>query len=67
LIASADQKSLEDALPDYIKAGKMVADDSVFAVLYYLVRTAVIKPYVQGYGANVLWEDRWTSVRILQH
>lgn len=67
LIASADKKSLAQALPDYRRAGKMLLDDSAIAVLYYLVRTVVIKPYVQGYGANVLWESRWTSVRILQH
>lgn len=67
LIASADQKSLAQAVPDYRRAGKMLLDDSAVAILYYLVRTVVIKPYVQGYGANVLWESRWTSVRILQH
>jgi oligopeptide transport system substrate-binding protein len=67
LIASADQKLLADALPDYLKAGQMLAGDYAYAVLYYLVRTVVIKPYVQGYGANLLWENRWTSLRILQH
>ena len=45
----------------------MLADDYGYAALYYLVRTVVIKPYVQGYGANTLWENRWTSLRLLQH
>jgi oligopeptide transport system substrate-binding protein len=67
LIASADQKPVADALPDYLRAGQMLAGDYAYAALYYLVRTAVIKPYVQGYGANALWENRWTSLRILQH
>jgi oligopeptide transport system substrate-binding protein len=67
LITSADRKPLANALPDYVKAGQMLAGDYAYAALYYLVRTAVIKPYVEGYGANVLWENRWTSVRILQH
>jgi ABC-type oligopeptide transport system substrate-binding subunit len=48
LIASADRKPLADALPDYLKAGQMLADDYAYAALYYLVRTVVIKPYVQG-------------------
>lgn len=67
LIASADRKPLADALPDYRTAGQMLASDYAYAALYYLVRTVVIKPYVQGYGANLLWENRWTSLRILQH
>jgi oligopeptide transport system substrate-binding protein len=67
LILSADQKPLVDALPDYIRVGRKVLDDTPVAVLLYLVRAAVIKPYVGGYGANALWETRWTSLEILQH
>jgi oligopeptide transport system substrate-binding protein len=67
LIASADQKPLAAALPDYLRAGQMLAGDYAYAALYYRIRTVVIKPYVQGYGANALWENRWTSLRILQH
>ncbi len=67
LVLSADKKPLVDALPDYMRAGKMLLDDTAVAVLFYLVRAAVIKPYVQGHGANALWETRWTSLEILQH
>jgi oligopeptide transport system substrate-binding protein len=67
LIVSADMKAPVDALPDYLAAGRMLASDYAYGALLYLVRTVVIKPYVQGYGANILWEDTWTSLRILQH
>jgi oligopeptide transport system substrate-binding protein len=67
LILSADRKPLVDALPDYMRAGRKVLDDAVVAVLLYLVRAVVIKPYVRGYVANALWETRWTSLEILQH
>ena len=66
-IASADQQPLADALPAYLNAGQMLVNDAALGVLYYVVRTAVVKPYVNGYGANALWENRWTSIRILQH
>jgi oligopeptide transport system substrate-binding protein len=67
LLEAADRMPLSDALPAYRQAGKMLIEDSAIAVLYYMVRTVVIKPYVQGYGANLLWENRWTSMSILQH
>jgi ABC-type oligopeptide transport system substrate-binding subunit len=67
LIMSADKKPLVEALPDYVRAGRMLMDDAALAVLNYAVRATVIKPYVQGYGANALWETRWTSLEILQH
>jgi oligopeptide transport system substrate-binding protein len=67
LILSADQKPLADALSDYRTAGRMLVDDAALGALYYMVRTAVVKPYVDGYGANALWEYRWSSIRILQH
>lgn len=67
LMAAADKMALHDALPEYRQAEKMLLDDYAIAVLYYLVRTVVIKPYVQGYWANLLWESRWTSMSILEH
>ena len=67
MIASADKKSLAEALPAYLSAGRMLLEDSAFGALYYHVRSAVLKPYVDGYGANALWDYRWTSIRIMQH
>lgn len=67
LIAAADNLPSNDALPKYRQAGQMLVNDAVMAMLYYLVRTVVIKPYVRGYGANLLWENRWTSISVLQH
>ena len=67
LLTAADGQPLSSAMPDYMKAGRTVVDDSMLGALVYYVRTVVLKPYVDGYGANALWEYRWTSIRILQH
>jgi oligopeptide transport system substrate-binding protein len=67
LIASADKQALDQALSSYVKAGRMLVDDAALGALYSGVRTAMVKPYVLGYGANVLWEYRWKSLSIEQH
>jgi oligopeptide transport system substrate-binding protein len=66
-VTAADAQPLSLAIVTYMKAGQMVVDDSMLAALLYYVRTVVLKSYVVGYGANALWEYRWTSIRILQH
>lgn len=67
LINTADQQPLSASLPSYLMAGHMLVDDSVLGTLYYQVRTAAVKPYVEGYGANALWEYSWKDLRLLQH
>lgn len=57
---------LNAALPDYQRAGRILLDDRALAALLYYERTEVVKPYVDGYGANPLWDYRWTSIRILR-
>ena len=66
-VASADRAPLDSALAQYQRAGRLLLDDHAMAVLFYYARTEVVKPYVDGYGANPLLDCRWTSVRILQH
>lgn len=67
IVAQADLLPPDRALSGYQQAGRLLLDDSAIAVLFYYVRTEVAKPYVQGDGANPLWDYRWTSIRILQH
>ena len=66
-VAAADRKALERALPEYQGAGRLLLDDHAIAVLLYYARTEVVKPYVDGYGANPLLDYRWTSIRIMPH
>src|SRR5437879_11716741 len=67
LVAAADRLPLDSALSKYQQAGRALLDDQAMAVLFYYTRTAVVKPYVDGYGANPLLDYGWTSVRILRH
>jgi oligopeptide transport system substrate-binding protein len=67
LIKSADQVPIDKSLPQYLQAGRMLVDDYAFAVLYYIVETSVVKPYVDGFRTNGLTEARWTAIRILRH
>jgi oligopeptide transport system substrate-binding protein len=67
VVSAADQLPLENALPGYKRAGRMLLDDHAIAILFYSVRTTVVKPYVDGYGANPLVDYGWSSIRILRH
>lgn len=67
LIARADVEPLTTALPLYEQAGRMILNEAALAPLLYYQRAAIVKPHVDGYGANALWDYRWTNVRILSH
>lgn len=67
LVAQADAQQLAVVLPTYRRAGQLIMDDAIIAPLLYYMRTVLAKPYVDGYGANALWEYRWTAIRILSH
>jgi oligopeptide transport system substrate-binding protein len=67
LVFKADQKPIDQALPDYIAAQKMMIDDAMGAPLYYGVQPYLIKPYVKGAGGNAFFDYYWTGMRVLQH
>jgi ABC-type oligopeptide transport system substrate-binding subunit len=67
VVTSSDRQALATALPTYKQTGQMLVDDAIVAPLLYYVRAAIVKPYVDGYGANALWDYRWTVVQILGH
>ena len=52
---------------DYESAGRTLVDGSVYAALLYGVQQYLVKPWVRGAGGNALYDDSWTSVRILAH
>jgi oligopeptide transport system substrate-binding protein len=66
-VAAANRLSPASALSEYQRAGRLLLDDQAVAVLFYWSRTELVKPYVDGYGANLLLDYSWTSIRILQH
>lgn len=55
------------ALTSYQQADRMLLDQAIIDPLLYYVHTVVVKPYVQGFGANALYEYRWTEIKLLQH
>jgi oligopeptide transport system substrate-binding protein len=67
LIANANAAPLGQSLVDYQVAGHTLVNDSIFAPLIYGVQQYLIHPYVKGAGGNALYDNYWTSVRILKH
>ena len=45
----------------------MLLEQAVIDPLLYYVHTVVMKPYVAGFGANALYDYRWTAIKLLQH
>jgi len=66
-VASANAKPIEQALPDYIKAAKMITGDLVWASFTYGTQTYLTQSYVRGTGYNALYDYNWEGIRILQH
>lgn len=66
-VAAANRLPPASALSGYQRAGHLLLEDQALAVLFYWSRTELVKPYVDGFGANPLLDYSWTSVRILQH
>jgi oligopeptide transport system substrate-binding protein len=67
MVAAADASPLSTGLADYKAAGRTLLDDAVLAPLLYGVQQYLIQPYVRGAGGNALYDDLWTSARILKH
>ncbi len=62
LVAQADAKQLNDALPLYQQAQQQMIKDVEFAALFYGTTPYFISPKVQGAGANSLYDYRWEPV-----
>jgi oligopeptide transport system substrate-binding protein len=67
LIAAADAEKLGDAVRSYKAGGYILVDESAFAALVYGVQAYLVHPYMRGAGGNALYDNSWTSARILQH
>jgi oligopeptide transport system substrate-binding protein len=65
LVAGADAVPVSQGLIDYRTAGQILVDDVAFAPLLYAVQPYLVHPYVRGAGGNALYDNSWTSVRVL--
>jgi oligopeptide transport system substrate-binding protein len=64
---AANAKPVDQAVPDYVKAQKMLVDDVVWATLFYGTQPYMTQTYVKGAGYNGLYDFNWEGIRILQH
>ncbi len=67
LVKQADVKKLDDAIPLYKQAAKLMMDDVSYAPLYYTVGQFLYKPYLKGAGTNNFQDYFWNELAILQH
>lgn len=52
---------------DYEEAGRILVDGSVYGGLLYGVQQYLVHQWVKGAGGNAMYDNYWTSVRILAH
>jgi len=67
IVGAADASLLLKSVVDYQTAGHLLINDSALAPLLYGAQPYLIHPYVRGAGGNALYDDLWTSARILVH
>ena len=67
LLAQANAKPIDQALPDYKKLSQMLIDDVVYIPLFYSVGAFLFKPYLQGAGTNNFVDYNWNQIQILSH
>jgi oligopeptide transport system substrate-binding protein len=63
----ANAKPIDQALPDYVKAQKMLVNDVVWMTLDYGTQPYIVQQYIKGAGYNGLYDYDWQGIRILQH
>ncbi len=67
LTSAANAKPIDQALPDYVKANKMLAEDIVWGTFIYGTQSYLTQKYVKGVGYNALYDYNWEGIRLLQH
>ena len=67
LANGANQKQIDQALPDYNKAQQIMIDDVVYGNLFYGVQPYLVKAYVKGAGGNALYDYYWNEIKLLKH
>ncbi len=64
---AANAKPIDQALPDYIAAQKLLVADVVWMTLFYGTQPYLIQSYVRGAGYNALYDFNWEGIRLLTH
>jgi ABC-type oligopeptide transport system substrate-binding subunit len=67
LVAQADAKPLQDALPLYKQVMQMLEDEVAYIPMYYAQGAFMFKPYVKGAGTNNFFDYYWNEISVLQH
>ncbi|TMB78898.1 MAG: hypothetical protein E6J46_04945, partial [Chloroflexi bacterium] len=64
---AANAKPVEQAVPDYVKAQKMLVNNVVWMTIDYGTQPYLVQPYVRGAGYNGLYDYGWQGIKLLQH
>ena len=64
---AANAKPVEQAVPDYVKAQKMLVNNVVWMTIDYGTQPYMVQTYVRGAGYNGLYDYNWQGIKLLQH
>jgi ABC-type oligopeptide transport system substrate-binding subunit len=67
LVTAANKQPLDTALPDYLKAGKILVDDVVWVNLIYGTQPFMTQKWVTGSSNNGFYDTEWSEISILKH
>jgi oligopeptide transport system substrate-binding protein len=67
LVASADTKQLDQALPQYLQANKILVDNVVWVQLIYGTNQFLTQKWVNGEGNNGFYDYEWKEISLSQH
>jgi oligopeptide transport system substrate-binding protein len=67
ITSKANTMPIDQALPKYLDAAKMLTNDIVWASFTYGTQSYLTQSYVKGTGYNALYDYNWEGIRILQH
>jgi ABC-type oligopeptide transport system substrate-binding subunit len=67
ILQKADTEQLDQAVPEYKQAQKLMIQDVVTANLRYDTQSYLTQTYVKGAGYNGLYDYNWQGIRILKH
>ena len=69
ITTAANAKPIGDpaTVAEYVKAGQILADDVVWATMFYGTQPYLTQSYVKGTGYNGLYDFAWEGIKLLQH
>jgi oligopeptide transport system substrate-binding protein len=67
ITSKANTMPIDQALPKYLEAAKMLTNDIVWASFTYGTQSYLTQSYVKGTGYNALYDYNWEGIRLLQH